>query len=119
MKFLIDEDLPTSCVALCQRHGFTAVDVRNVHLRGSSDTTIAEYAKRELFTLITGDFDFSDIRNYPPKDYHGIIVLSARKNATAKDFLRLLEHFFVRKDILNTAEGKLIIVESDRIRIRQ
>jgi predicted nuclease of predicted toxin-antitoxin system len=44
-------------------------------LRGASDPSIAKVCQVEQRILITLDLDFANIRNYPPQDYHGIIVL--------------------------------------------
>ena len=52
-------------------------DVRDIGLRSAKDPQIAEYAQAEKLCLITGDYDFADIRNYPPDRYSGIVVLRA------------------------------------------
>jgi predicted nuclease of predicted toxin-antitoxin system len=119
MKFLIDEDLPLSCAAVCREFGFEADDVRTIGFRGAKDAQIAAFAKQEGYTLVTGDFDFSDIRTYPPKLYNGIVILYPNKNATATDFTRLLSAYLSNKNIVEATTGKLAIVESDRIRLRQ
>ena len=40
-------------------------------------------AQREQQCLVTGDFDFADIRDYPPQHYAGIVVLGIPLTATA------------------------------------
>ncbi len=55
-------------------YGYSSVDVREIGLRGVKDAEIAEYARRNRLCILTGDFDFSDIRNYPPQDYNGIMA---------------------------------------------
>jgi hypothetical protein len=40
--------------------------------------------------LITRDFDFADIRNYPPSLYQGIVVFKLQDDATAKQVAALL-----------------------------
>jgi predicted nuclease of predicted toxin-antitoxin system len=66
MKFLIDEDLPRSLGLLLMNNGHDAIDVRDIGLRGAKDAEIAEYARQNQFCILTGDYDFSDVRNYPP-----------------------------------------------------
>jgi len=66
MRFLIDEDLPRSTDDLLRRYGHDAVDLRDIGLKGSKDSAIAAYAQKEALCLLTGGFDFSDIRKYPP-----------------------------------------------------
>ena len=75
MKFLVDEDLPRSTATVLQEIGYEAVDVRDVGLRGASDEQIAGYAKANNLCLITADGGFANIRQYPPADYAGLVVL--------------------------------------------
>lgn len=76
MRFLVDADLPRSVIDLLQRSGHEAVDVRDIGLRAAKDSLIAAYAKSKALCLVTGDFDFADIRNYPPREYEGLVVLN-------------------------------------------
>lgn len=120
MRFLVDEDLPRSIRDLLHRYGHEAVDVRDVDLRGATDSQIAAHAQHERLCLLTGDFDFSDIRNYPPAQYPGIVVVHPDpKHATARAILALLESFLKQEALVSTIAGKLAIVQPDHIRIRR
>ena len=68
MTFLVDADLPRSAADVIRRHGYDAVDVQDIGLRHADDSEIANHAQREQQCLVTGDFDFADIRNYPPSN---------------------------------------------------
>jgi predicted nuclease of predicted toxin-antitoxin system len=46
--------------------GHDAVDVRDRGMGSATDDVIAEYARLNRRVLVTRDFDFADIRNYPP-----------------------------------------------------
>ena len=118
MHFLVDEDLPRSTGNLLRRYEHEAVDVRDIGLRGAKDTQIAAYAQSEGLCLVTGDFDFSDIRNYPPGEYAGMVVLKLPRTATASFILNLLESFLQQEDLVAQMPGKLAIVETGRVRIR-
>ena len=48
--------------------GHDAVDVRDIGLRSAPDDVIADHARSNRLTLVTRDFDFADIRNYPPDE---------------------------------------------------
>ena len=50
------------------------MDVRDMGPGMTDDTDIAAYATSHSLCLLTGDFGFADIRNYPPADYNGILV---------------------------------------------
>ncbi|MDI6766042.1 MAG: DUF5615 family PIN-like protein [Bacteroidota bacterium] len=119
MKFLIDEDLPRSVGSIFNLSGHEVLDVRDVGLRGAADSQIAEYAKTNSLCLITGDFDFSDIRNYPPSQYSGIIVIDFPRGATATYILNLFNDFLKQKNLISKINGKLAIIEPGRIRIRE
>lgn len=118
MKFLIDEDLPRSTADLLRQHDHEAISVHDINLRGAKDYQIITYAQNNGLCLLTGDFDFSDIRNYPPNKYNGIVVLQIPEDATASFILDLIKSFLQEKNIVLQLPGKLAIVEPGRIRIR-
>lgn len=118
MRFLVDEDLPRSTVDLLLRYKHEAVDVRDIGFRGAKDPQIAAYAQRESLCLVTGDLGFSDIRNYPPGNYAGLVVLRLPRIATASFILSLLESFLQQEDLVARMPGKLAVVEPGRVRIR-
>lgn len=68
--------------------------------------------------MVTADLDFSDIRNYPPREYVGLVVLKLPRTATASFILNLLESFLKEEDLIAQMPGKLAIVEPCRVRIR-
>jgi hypothetical protein len=118
VRFLVDADLPRSAAGVIRRHGHEVVDVRDTNLRSAADPAIAAHAKAEQRCLISGDFGFADIRNYPPADYAGIVVLELPRHATATFILGLVEGLLQRSDILERLPGRLAIVEPARIRLR-
>jgi len=118
MRFLIDADLPRSSSDIVRRHGHDPIDVRERGLRRAGDSKIAHYAQTERLCLITGDYDFADIRNYPPDQYAGLVVLRIPPTATAIYINQLLESFFEQEELLMRLPGKLAIVEPGRIRLR-
>jgi predicted nuclease of predicted toxin-antitoxin system len=118
MRFLLDANMPRSAVGAVQRLGHEAVDVRDVGLGGADDAQIAIYAKEHKLALVTRDFDFSDVRNYPPADYTGIIVLELPDDAIASTVVKVLESLLSQPELLAHVPGRLAIVESWRVRFR-
>ena len=118
MRFIVDEDLPKSTCALLREYGHVAFDVRDIGFRGAKDSHIASYARSEGLCILTGDFDFSDVRNYPPGEYAGLVILKLPRTATASTILHLLESFLRQEDIVAELPGKLAIVQAGRVRIR-
>jgi predicted nuclease of predicted toxin-antitoxin system len=119
MQFLIDEDLPRSTGDLLRSYAHEAIDVRDIGLRGAKDSQIASYAQNRDLCLVTGDLGFSDIRNYPPAQYMGFVVLRIPRDAPTLFILNLLESFLKQDKLVSKLSGKLAIVEPGRIRIRK
>ena len=116
MKFKFDENLPSDLGALLRADGHDAHAVLDENLRGAADPPIAKVCQDEERILITLDLDFAHIKNYPPQDYPGIIVLRlARQDrdtvlAIIPRILTLLQTEPIAK--------RLWIVDDNRTRIR-
>ena len=118
MKFLLDANMPRSAARVLCDHGHEVEDVRDVLPNGADDAKVADYAQAGQFTLITRDFDFADIRNYPPQVYAGIIVLELPDDALAVQVNQTLKSFVSQSELLAKLKGRLAIVESWRVRFR-
>jgi hypothetical protein len=119
MHFLIDADLPRSLADTLRRRGHDATDVRDIGLRSAKDPVIASYAREYRLCLMTGDYDFADIRNYPPEQYAGLVVLFLPRSATATYINQLVDQFLASEDVLLQLPGQLAIVEPGRVRLRR
>ena len=83
----------------------------------SDDSDVIEIAQKLDAALITEDMDFSNIFDYPPKDFGGIIVIrySAKEEVkTINSLKRALEDLY-RDDL----RGVLVVISSERYRIRR
>ena len=118
MKFLLDANLPRSSAALLRELGHESLDVRDVLPGGVDDAVIAAHARTHQLVLVTRDFDFADIRNYPPEAYPGLVVLELPDDATAKQINQTLKLFASNTQWLARLPGRLAIVELWRVRFR-
>jgi predicted nuclease of predicted toxin-antitoxin system len=118
LRFLVDASLPRSAADSIRNLEHEAFDVRDIGLGSATDEVIADRARTEKQVLVTRDFDFADIRNYPPADYPGIVVLDLPNHATATQVVKALESFVSKKDWLELLPGRLAIVELTRVRFR-
>ena len=118
MRFVLDADLPRSAKALVERFGHEAMDVRDLGLGRAKDPAIARCALEHEAVLLTGDFGFADIRNYPPDRYHGLVVLELPPDADAPFILALIEGFPNQESVVRRLPGRLAIVSAGRIRLR-
>ena len=116
MKFKLDENLPWELSGTLRQEGCDAHSVLDENLSGATDATIATVCREEQRVLITLDLDFADIRNYPPQDYHGIIVLRlANQDRSAVLALILRTLALLRREPI---AQRLWMVDDHRTRIR-
>jgi predicted nuclease of predicted toxin-antitoxin system len=116
MRFKFDENLPSDLSVLLKRDGHDAHSVLDENLRGASDPSIAKICRAERRILVTLDLDFAHIKNYPPQDYYGIIVLRLSRqdrDSVLAIIPRILE--LLQKEPI---EQRLWIVDEHRTRIR-
>ena len=118
-RFLIDADLSPRLRQLLEEYGQEAVHVKDVQLGSASDATIADFARRTGRCVFTADFDFADIREFPPRNYAGIVVLTVPRNALPAYIARVAKEFLDKLPALEPINGKLIVVELGRIRVRE
>jgi predicted nuclease of predicted toxin-antitoxin system len=118
MRFLIDADLPRPTADLVRSFGHHVVDVRDIGLGGAPDAEIAAYAHSHQCCILTGDFDFADIRHYPPEYYSGLVVFVFPDDANRQVILNLIRAFFAESTILERLPGRLAIAEPGRVRLR-
>lgn len=92
--------------------------VRQIGLTSTPDNIIAKTAQETDRCIVTGDFDFADIRRYPPEEYHGIIAFHILPAMTGIDILELVKRFLQCDELLQDLSKKLVIVDSSKIRVR-
>lgn len=118
MRFLLDADLPRSAAQVIQENRQEVLDVRDIGLGRATDAEIARHARDNGLILTTADFDFADIRSYPPRDYPGILVLALPRVATAGYICSLLDSFLRQSELVESLPGRVAIVEPGRVRFR-
>lgn len=97
--------------------GHAATDVRDIGLGDAEDEVIAAHAKLNQMAIATRDGDFGDIRNYPPLEYKGIVVVDVPDNFTAVQIVAILAAFLDGSPAIDL-DQKLIILEPGRVRVR-
>ena len=116
MRFKFDENLPSDLGALLRRDGHDAHSVLDENLRGAADPSIAKVCQDEQRILVTLDLDFAHIQNYPPRDYHGIIVLRLARQ-DRETVLAIIPRILALLQTEPIAQ-RLWIVDDHRTRIR-
>lgn len=118
MRFLLDANMPRSAVEVVSRSGHQAEFVRDVGLGAAPDSQIADRARQGSLAVVTRDLDFSDVRQYPPDRYAGIVVLRLPDHATAAEIADLLARFLAEPRFVENLHGRLAIVDENRVRFR-
>jgi predicted nuclease of predicted toxin-antitoxin system len=116
VKFKFDENLPADLSALLQADGHDAHSVLDENLCGAADPSIARICQDEKRILITLDLDFAHIKNYPPQDYPGIIVLRLARH-DRDTVLAIIPRILTLLQTEAIAQ-RLWIVDDSRTRIR-
>ena len=90
MKFLLDENLPSSFADLLKKEGVEVRHVSEVSLENTDDNVIVSFAARSGEVIITYDLDFSRIISSITSQSPSLITLRVTK-LNAKIFLRILD----------------------------
>jgi predicted nuclease of predicted toxin-antitoxin system len=116
-RFKLDENLPRDAEGLLRQGGHDVHSALDEQLGGSPDPDILDVCVREFRILNTLDLDFADIRLYPPASHAGMWVLRPTMQSInhTLDLLRRA----LSLQATEPAQGRLWIVEPNRVRIRE
>lgn len=120
LRLFLDQCVPRSVSESLQDAGHT-VELLRTHLPiNAKDPDVIKCAQRLEAVLVTLNGDFSDIINYPPALFGGIIALQVKNHPESLSaiVMRLLTYMgeHVEKEHWG---GKLFLVEAHRIRIKE
>jgi predicted nuclease of predicted toxin-antitoxin system len=117
MRFKVDENLHDDIAEALRSRGHDALTVHDQKMRGNPDSRLGEVCRAEGRAIVSLDLDFANVRDYPPSDYPGLIVLRLA-DQSRRYVLRVFDSVL---DLLDreTLAGSLWIVEEHRVRIRR
>lgn len=119
LRFFADHCVPTSMIQELRNAGHEVLRLRNYIPTDSPDELVISKAQELDCILISLNGDFADILTYPPARYKGIIALQMRNHPeTAPQLLKRLNVYLLAHDDMSHYIGKLLIIESHRIRSR-
>lgn len=119
MRFLLDAGLSYRLIDLFAEYGHDAIHHDALMPARSKDATVAATAAAAGRCLVARDFDFSDTREFPPRNFSGIIVLTIPRAGGPGYVATLVRELLERLPELEPLRGKLLIVEPGRIRVRE
>jgi predicted nuclease of predicted toxin-antitoxin system len=118
LRLLIDEDMPRSTAVALREGDHTALDVRDVGLRGHSDADVFAYAQAQDAILVTADKGFANVLSFPPGSHAGLIVLRVPNELPTRKVNELLLKALAQLED-EVLKGVLVIIEPGRVRIRR
>ena len=120
MRFLADHCIPAAVVNTLKEAGHEALRLVEVLPADSPDEQVIKKATERDAILISLNNDFTNIIMYPPRLYQGIIALYLKNHPKILPQLmdRLLAYLATHPE-QEHYQGKLLIIEAHRLRIRE
>src|SRR5271166_6023289 len=120
LRFLADHCVSNSTVQTLREANHEVLRLKDVLPVESADAIVIAKAQEIDAILLSLNGDFADIVNYPPTNYKGIVALQMRNHPEVLDHLLVrLTGYFRVQPAMEHYRGKLLLVEVDRIRIRE
>ncbi len=120
LRFFADHCVPNFIIKSLKDLGYEVFQLKEYLLTDSPDHLVIEKAQELNSILLSLNADFTNIINYPPANYKGIIALQIRNRPeTISIIMERLKNFLLVNSDMAYFNGKLIIVESHRIRIKE
>ncbi|PSF32116.1 hypothetical protein C7H19_21985 [Aphanothece hegewaldii CCALA 016] len=120
LRFFIDQCVPSSISQLLRQSGYEVLILKDYISIDSPDQNVIAEAQRQNSILISLNGDFADIVNYPPTTYQGIISIQLKDHPEIiPQLMQQLLNYLAKYNSMNDYQGKLLIVEVSRIRIRE
>lgn len=120
LLFLADHCISNSIISTLRNAGHEVLRLRDVLPVESPDRLVITKTQELEAILLSMNGDFADIVTYPPQNYRGIIAIQMRNHAEVQNLLlqRLLDYLQLQPAAAHY-RGKLLVVEVNRIRIRE
>jgi|SRR5271157_511200 len=120
LRFLADHCISNSIVQSLRESNHEVFKLKDVLPVESADRHVIDKAQEMNAILLSLNGDFADIVTFPPRKYKGIVALQMRNHPESiPHLMRRLTAYLVDHPALEHYRGKLLVVEPDRIRIRE
>ena len=120
LRFLANHCISNTIIQTLRDAGYEVVRLRDILPVESPDRIVIAKTQEIDAVLISMNGDFADIVTYPPKNFKGIVALQMRNHAEVLDQLMVrLMGYLKEHSGMEYFRGKLVVVEVNRIRIRE
>lgn len=117
MSILIDHCVPGVFLRVLREWGYEANPLKQYIKPDADDPDVISLAQSLDAVLLTADMDFSNILDYPPQNYQGIIVIryqAAQEEESMATLQNALHDLY--RDELRKA---LVVITANRYRVRR
>lgn len=120
VRFFVDQCVPRSVSEALRGAGYQTEILREHLPADAVDAGVIAYAQTIDAILVTLNGDFADIINYPPSKFGGIVALQVKNHPETLPaiVMRLLTYLSEHTE-REHFKGKLFLVETHRIRIKE
>ena len=120
LRFLADHCVSNTIVRTLRDATHEVLRLRDVLPVESPDAIVIAKAQEIDAILLSMNGDFADIVTYPPINFKGIVALQMRNHAEVLNPLMVrLVGYLNAQPAMEHYRGKLLVVEVNRIRIRE
>lgn len=120
MRFFADHCVPRSVIRGLEAQEHEVFELRGHLPTDASDEQVIEEARQLQVILISLNGDFADIVRYPPAEYGGIVALQVRNRPEViPEIVDRLTRYLSKHPEPSHYQGKLLLVEAHRLRIRK
>ena len=120
LHFLADHCVPTRVAESLKAPGHIVTRLRYALPPESPDENVIAKAQELEAILLTLNGDFADITAYPPANYRGIVSLRVgNRHEVLPQIVARLQTYLASPLDMAHYQGKLLLVEVHRIRIRR
>lgn len=119
LTFFADHCVSNTIIETLRNTGHEVLRLKDHLPTNAPDPVVISKAQELDAILISLNGDFADIVRYPSDKYKGIVALQVRNRPEAiGHIMRKLTDFLLSHPEKNYYEGKILLVEAHRIRVR-
>ena len=120
LKFFADHCIPNSIIKNLCDAGYEVFILKDYIPIESPDSLVINKAQELDAILVSVNGDFADIVTYPPANYKGIISIQLRNHPEIiPQLMERLKNYFSANSSMLHYQGKLLLAEVPRIRVRE
>jgi len=120
LRFFTDHSISNFIIQTFRDAGYEVFRLRDHIPTDSADPVVISKAQELDSILVSLNGDFTDIVAYPPANYKGIIALQVGNHPEIiPQLIAMLKDYLSAYPDMNHYEGKLLLAEVHRIRVRE